>query len=47
MLKLIDPDLVVSLLKYGSYAMGFGILVVAPAELLIYGALKAMGFFRL
>lgn len=47
MLKLIDPDLVVSLLKYGSYAMGFGILVVAPVELLIYGVFKAMGFFRL
>ena len=47
MLKLIDPDLVVSLIKYGSYAMVFGILVVAPAELLIYGAFKAMGFFRL
>ena len=28
-------------------AMGFGILVIAPVEFLIYGALKAMGFFRL
>lgn len=46
-MDLLDPDLVITFMEYGSIALGFGILVIAPMELLVYGVVKAVKFFRL
>ncbi len=43
-MELLDINLVKDLLGYGFLAMGFGIVIIAPIELLIFGVIKA---FRL
>lgn len=46
-MELLDPGSVVLLVRYGGTALLLGILLVAPLELLVYGAVRAMGFLRL
>lgn len=46
-MELIQVDVLKSLLSYGSFAMVLGMLLIIPLELIVYGVVKALGFFRL
>lgn len=46
-MTLLDIDMIVDLLQYGSLALLLGVLVITPIELIIYGVMKAVAFFRL
>ena len=46
-MDLLNPDLVVTLMKYGAMALVFGFITIAPIELIIYGVVKALSWFRL
>lgn len=45
-MELLDISVVKELLKYGFFAMGFGIVVIAPLELFIFGVIKAFRLIR-
>lgn len=46
-MELIDTGLLKELLSYGSFAMILGMLLIVPLELILYGVIKAFGFFKL
>lgn len=46
-MEFLDVELISLLLKYGSFSLALGILVVMPIELIVYGIMKAVAFFRL
>lgn len=46
-MNLINIELLKIILDYGIYAMGWGALVVAPSELLVFGVLKAFRLLKL
>lgn len=46
-MELIQTDVLKDLLEYGSYALILGCCLIIPLELIVYGIVKAMGFFRL
>lgn len=46
-MELLNPDLVKNLLEYGSMALVFGFITIVPIELIIYGVMKAISWFRL
>lgn len=46
-MELLNPDLVVTFMKYGSMALVFGFITIVPIELIIYGVVKALSWFRL
>ena len=47
LLALVNPDVVTEILKYGFFALGSGMLLIIPLELILYGIMKAFSFFRL
>lgn len=46
-MELLDIDTIQVLLKYGSFALTFGIVIIISFELFIFGVVKAISFFRL
>lgn len=46
-MELLNPDLVKNLLEYGVMALVFGFITIVPIELIIYGVMKAISWFRL
>ena len=46
-MELLNPDLVKNLLEYGAMALVFGFITIVPIELIIYGVVKALSWFRL
>lgn len=46
-MELLDVEIVKILLEYGSFSMLFGIIMIMPLELLVFGVVKAIHFFRL
>lgn len=46
-MELIQVDVLKTLLSYGSFAMVLGMLLIIPLELIVYGVIKALGFFKL
>ena len=46
-MELIQVDVLKVLLGYGSLAMVLGMLLIIPLELVVYGVIKALGFFKL
>ena len=46
-MELLNPDLVKNLLEYGAMAFVFGFITIVPIELIIYGVMKAISWFRL
>ena len=46
-MNLFNPQNVTEFLKWGSYAIGFGMLISISFELIMYGVVKAFDFFRL
>lgn len=46
-MELLNPDLVVTFMKYGAMALVFGFITIVPIELIIYGVVKALSWFRL
>lgn len=46
-MELLDIDVIVDLLQYGSLTLLLGVLVITPIELILYGVMKAVAFFRL
>lgn len=46
-MELIQVDVLKDLINYGSFAMLLGMLLIIPLELVVYGVIKALGFFKL
>lgn len=46
-MEYINIDLLVLFLKWGSYAIGWGLVVIMPLELLVFGIIKAFHLLRL
>lgn len=46
-MDLIDIALLESFLEYGAYAIGWGLLVICPLELLVFGVMKAFRLLKL
>lgn len=46
-MELLNPDLVKNLLEYAAMALVFGFITIVPIELIIYGVMKAISWFRL
>lgn len=46
-MELLNIDDIQILLEYGSLALIMGVVMIMVFELLIYGVVKAIGFFRL
>lgn len=47
LMDLIDIALLESFLEYGAYAIGWGLLVICPLELLVFGVMKAFRLLKL
>ena len=45
-MELLNPNLVVTFMKYGAMALVFGFITIVPIELIIYGVMKAISWFR-
>ncbi len=43
-MELVDVDLMKTFFEYGLYGIGWGMLVIVPLEILVFGIMKA---FRL
>lgn len=43
-MELLDVGLLEAFFDYGTYAIGWGLLIIAPLEILVFGVMKA---FRL
>ena len=43
-MELLDIDTIQVLLKYGSFALTFGIVIIISFELFIFGVVKAISF---
>lgn len=46
-MDLLNPDLVVILMKYGAMALVFGFITIVPMEIIVYGVMKAISWFKL
>lgn len=46
-MEYIDIDLLADFLKWGAYAIGWGLVVIMPAELLMFGIIKAFRLLKL
>lgn len=46
-MELLDINMIVDLLHYGFLSLLLGVLLITPIELMIYGVMKAVAFFRL
>lgn len=46
-MELLNPDLVKNLLEYGGMAIIFGFITIVPIEIIVYGVMKAISWFRL
>lgn len=46
-MDLLTPDLVVILMKYGAMALVFGFITIVPMEIIVYGVMKAISWFKL
>ena len=46
-MDLVDVDLLKTFFEYGVYAIGWGLLVIAPLELLVFGVMKAFRLLKL
>lgn len=42
-----DEQLLLELIQICVYVIGFGAIIVVPVELLIYGAIRAVGLIKL
>lgn len=43
----LNPNLVKDLLEYGAMAIVFGFITIVPMEIIVYGVMKAISWFRL
>lgn len=46
-MELLNPDLVKNLLEYGGMAIIFGFITIVPIEIIVYGVMKAISWFKL
>ena len=46
-MDLFNAQNVTEFLKWGSYAIGMGMFISISIELIVYGVVKAVNFFRL
>ena len=46
-MELIDLDLLAVFLRYGVFAIGWGLVIIVPLEILVFGVMKAFRLLRL
>lgn len=46
-MEYINIDLLVDFLKWGTFAIGWGLVVIMPLELLVFGIIKAFRLLKL
>ena len=46
-MSLIDVSLLKEFLEYGIFAIGWGLIVIVPLELLVFGIMKAFRLLKL